>query len=325
MTENQEKEIIEFYLAPNSMNDTVKNFNLANRYQLHKILNKYNIKQHDEATKRQLQKQNAESTCLEKFGVKCNFASKDPKLNGKAGMLKNYGVEHPYQSKELLEKMQQTKIGKYGNYKYNNVELAAETNKEKYGGTGFAVKELNEKSKQTCEQLYGDPNYNNRESYHKTCLAKYGVSHYAQTTEYLQKAYDSKKLHKTFTTSGQEESFYNFACSVFGKEDVIRQYKSIEYPYTCDFYIKSLDAYIELNINWTHGSHKFNSFDRLDQKKLALWEEKAKESKYYQNAIEVWTRRDLEKFRTAEQNSLNYLAFYTEEEANNWLESLRKE
>ena len=48
-----ELEIINYYLTPKSMNDTVKFFGLKNRYQLKKILDKYEIKQHSsEITKK---------------------------------------------------------------------------------------------------------------------------------------------------------------------------------------------------------------------------------------------------------------------------------
>ena len=39
-----------------------------------------------------------------------------------------------------------------------------------------------------------------------------------------------------------------------GNEDIIRQYKSDLYPFACDFYIPSLDLYIECNYHWTHGN-----------------------------------------------------------------------
>jgi hypothetical protein len=35
-----------------------------------------------------------------------------------------------------------------------------------------------------------------------------------------------------------------------------------------------------------------------------------KNSEYCDNAIDVWTRRDIEKIQTAKENNLNYIAYY---------------
>ena len=73
--------------------------------------------------------------------------------------------------------------------------------------------------------------------------------------------------------------------------------------------------FIELNFSWTHGGHPFNKTNSEDLKTLTLWEERSKNSDYYKNAIDVWTRRDLIKFEVAKNNNLNYKVFYNEEEA----------
>lgn len=49
-----ETDIIAYYLQPNSMNDTVREFSLANRYQLKKILMKNGIAEHSTEVKKAL-------------------------------------------------------------------------------------------------------------------------------------------------------------------------------------------------------------------------------------------------------------------------------
>ena len=44
--------------------------------------------------------------------------------------------------------------------------------------------------------------------------------------------------------------------------------------------------------------------------KLEQMKEKAKTSKFYKNAIKIWTERDVNKFECAKKNNLNYLVFY---------------
>ena len=53
--------------------------------------------------------------------------------------------------------------------------------------------------------------------------------------------------------------------------------------------------------------------------KLNVWQEKAKSSNYYKNAIETWTIRDVQKYTIAKENNLNYLVFYSKKEIDNWL------
>lgn len=54
-------------------------------------------------------------------------------------------------------------------------------------------------------------------------------------------------------TSKSEEMSYVLLVERFGANDILRQYKSEEYPFACDFYIKSRNIYIECNYCWTHG------------------------------------------------------------------------
>lgn len=95
----------------------------------------------------------------------------------------------------------------------------------------------------------------------------------------------------------------------YGKEDVVRQYRDPRYPFNCDFYIKSEDLFIELNFTWCHGPNPFENTEE-DQRLLNMWKEKAKTSKYYQQAIHTWTVSDVNKLSTFKQNKLNFIILY---------------
>ena len=124
------------------------------------------------------------------------------------------------------------------------------------------------------------------------------------------------RKNKTFKTSKQEEHAYEVLCNMFGKDNVIRQFKSDAYPFNCDFYIKSIDTYIECNFSWTHGGHWFNENDEDDLKKLEKW--KSKKTKYYDNAIETWTVRDVKKRKCAEDSHLKYIALWKLDDIDNF-------
>lgn len=79
--------------------------------------------------------------------------------------------------------------------------------------------------------------------------------------------------------------------------------------------MKSLDAFVELNLSWTHGGHRFDQNSAEDSAKLDLWKKKAEQSKYYEIAIETWTGRDVRKFEAAEASGIRYHACYSLKEA----------
>ena len=73
--------------------------------------------------------------------------------------------------------------------------------------------------------------------------------------------------------------------------------------------MSSLLTYIECNFTWTHGGHWFNKNSKEDLDKVAYM--KSKHSKYYDNAIDTWTVRDVKKREYLEKNRLNFIVFWS--------------
>lgn len=87
--------------------------------------------------------------------------------------LAKYGVKHNWASKELREKGQyKTCLEKYGNRNYNNQEKLHETNIKKYGENYREV--FHKKSIQTCLEKYNKPWSNNLEKMYNTNIERYG-------------------------------------------------------------------------------------------------------------------------------------------------------
>lgn len=119
------------------------------------------------------------------------------------------------------------------------------------------------------------------------------------------------KINNSFNSSKVEQQFYEELLEQNKNKTILKQYKDPErYPFYCDFYIVEDDLFIELNCHWTHGDKPFNPDDEECQLKLSEWQEKAKTSKFYQNAIQTWTIRDVEKARCAKEHNLNYKVIY---------------
>ena len=203
-----------------------------------------------------------------------------------------------------------------------------QTKIERYGSPGYCNPI---KGKQTKIERYGSTSYNNREKAKENSLIKYGVE-YPQLTKFIRdkikrsqnteevklKIYNTKKKNNSFGPQSNSESICYLYLSLY-YPDTIRQYRDNKrYPYNCDFYIPSLDLFIEFQGYYTHGKHPYNS-DSVSDKLLI---EKYKE-KYGKNcqAITIWTIKDPEKRKCAKEHSLNWKEFFTIDELKDWLEN----
>lgn len=217
-----------------------------------------------------------------------------------------------------IEKIKNTKLLRYGNSNYNNIDKQRKT----YQNKSFIEKQcIINKRKNSRDEL------SITKKRIDTMISKYGVRGFASTDQYkklfknkefleskLLKEYETKKKNNTFNKSFQEDKIFELLSAKF---NVIRQYKDSRYPYSCDFYIPDFDLFIEYNGNWTHGSKPY--VDNLECNMiLDKWKEKSKNSKFYKNAIYNWTVLDVKKRNIAKQNKLNYLEFFTMEQFNEW-------
>ena len=286
-------------------------------------------------------------SCLEHFGVdnpaRCDEVIEKSKS---ARRIKNNGN---YESLETKMKRKQTFIEHYGvdnnmksnvgkaawlesvRLKHNDQTLTSTTQleevKQKSRDT-FKTHMQNEsfrnerarKLKMSSDEKFGKDNYMNRELAKKTMIERHGVPFPMMSSESRskinfeevhRKANETKRLHGTFNTSRLEEDAFQLLVLRFGNDDIIRQHKTEEYPFYCDFYVKSIDTYIECNFHWTHGKHPFDSSRKEDIEVAASLKEKAKTSKFYGNALNAWTKLDCKKRDVAKMNNLKFFEFFT--------------
>lgn len=135
-----------------------------------------------------------------------------------------------------------------------------------------------------------------------------------QKLNFINKQNITKSQNNSFNTSTPEDFCKKYLCNKYGEYDIVYQYSDTRYPFACDFYIKSQDLFVELNLTWTHGNHAFNPTNEEDILLLERWKKKAETSKYYQNAIYTWTDLDVRKLNTFIKNNLNYKIIYNLEE-----------
>lgn len=255
-------------------------------------------------------KEHTIQTSLLKYGTKNPSQSQIVQDKIKQTNLERYGVESVFASDEIKEKIKQTNIERYGiQYTLQNAEVKAkaqETNIKKYGTKTFAESDTAksnwylyvEKAKQPAKERYGEEYYTRTPDF-KTYMSDHKA-------EFEAKRYETKKRNNSFSISKKEELLHELLVKDY--PDIIREYKSELYPYSCDFYIPSLNLYIEYQGVWTHGSHPYN--EKWDSKQFESMKEKSLSSEFYRNAIHIWTEVDPQKRNTAKQNKLNYLEIY---------------
>lgn len=128
------------------------------------------------------------------------------------------------------------------------------------------------------------------------------------------KGQETKKLNGTINSSTPEKLFLEQLISKYGQEDVEYQHKDDQYPFMCDFYIKSEKLYIEYNGTIEHMGHPYDINDPNDAIILNNLIEKANQSKRvnsrYWNIIKWWTEIDPYKLSILRQNNLNFRIIY---------------
>ena len=150
----------------------------------------------------------------------------------------------------------------------------------------------------------------------QTNLQKYGFQNYASTEAWRNKHAATRKRNGTWNTSSLEEDIYELLLTKFHKEDIDRQHKDTKYPFSCDFYIKSLKLYIEVQGSAFHDKKPFDPSDDYCQNRLNQLLKR--NNTYSDQIINVWTNKDVIKRNIAKKNNLNFKEFYTLKEFEDW-------
>lgn len=212
------------------------------------------------------------------------------------------------------------------------VKKLCETQELRYGGIGMASKELLEKSVQTNIMKYGAENAMQNDDIKKklavTNNAKYGGDSPFCSKQVRDKASESKLSHvrdsmnefqrtgvvskAVFKQSPSEMIVFYELIGRFGKKDVYYQYGihpyDARYPFSCDFYIKSLDLFIEINAHYSHGDHWFDENSHDDAlRRTHLMQSDSRRSRI---SVDTWCVNDLKKREKAKLSNINYLVFW---------------
>jgi len=218
--------------------------------------------------------------------------------------INKFGVDHPWKNKEVLEKCFDTSYIRYNErYYFNKPEIKEEALKLAW------TEDAKNKRYDTNLNKYGNiiPS--------KTKVISNKLKEILNNPEIEIKKNITKKKNGTYAKSKTEDESYILLKEKY--PDVLRQYRSKEYPFNCDFYIPSIDTYIECNYFWTHGKFPYIESEQRCIDKLNIW--KSKNTKFYINAINGWTIRDVKKRNLAKENNLNWFEFFNINDLKIWL------
>ena len=238
-----------------------------------------------------------------------------------------FGREYAKMFKTLLGGTQYRKISEE-----TRVQKMCETSVTVNGGVGLANKQVLAKAKSTNIERYGVENVmQNDEIKERLAVANiaiYGGKSPFSSNEIQAKAINSKLAkmrselevflkdeiigESVFSQSPAEKIVFCELVSRFGKADVYHQYGihpyDARYPFSCDFYIKSLDLFIEINLHYSHGGHWFDcgSQDDLNRKNQLL----NSDSRNSRISVDTWCNKDVIKRNTAKASGIKYLVFW---------------
>ena len=244
-----------------------------------------NYSNHDKAIK----------TNIEKYGCPCPLQAESIKSKY-TNKLSNIGRKRLSEHRKKLWQNNEYRENTIISLKKAQQNLSDEKKQSKINGYYAWWNNLSESDKQLHNR-----NVSNAISLWHTTLS------IEQKQNKLEKEYETKQINGTFNTSKMENMIGDYIMSKF--PDMKRQYKSAAYPFLCDYYIPSLDIYIEYQGSWTHGGHPFDTQEN-DNTILKMWQNK--HTKYYDNAIHTWTIRDVEKRETAKKNNIKYYELWSD-------------
>ena len=267
-SEAHNAEIANYYID-HSMTCTCEEFSVK-EYYVKFLLEKYNIQQHTtqeeiDLTRHQKYgfafsktKEEKDSLELEKYG-KLGLSGKEKRhITNK----KNYGVENVFANKDIIEKLEKTKLNRYGDRHFTNREKAKQTCLSKYGAETYLGSMTNANlysNTHECSELYKRcfDDKTALESLissleHKTSSAlgvALGVP-YGQALHLLEK-HDLMSMIdlKDYSSQGEHE-----LVEFIGKDLCLTRDRTAISPYEIDIYVPSKKIGIEFNGSYWHSS-----------------------------------------------------------------------
>lgn len=318
------------YIVCDYTQQEVANILNCNCGKVQRACKKYNFNKPDEHIRKQilekLRKTIENRTDEQKLLIKekhkqyWNNLSKEEMDNWKKQVSKNSKNMWKTRSKEDIQKTKQKMSQSMRNYRKNLTTEQTNNRIEKFKKTWYSVtckqkQERNQKNSQAKKLWWNTVSEEEKKNWIQKAQETRDSWTEEKKKQIQEKIYNTKKLNCSLNSSSWEDDVKN---KLVQKFNIKCQYKTDKYPFACDFYIIEKDLFIECNFHWTHGPAPFDEKNQEHINLLQKWQQK--NTKYYQNAIHVWTDLDIRKLKIAKENNINRLVFYKKQDFENWLE-----
>ena len=223
-------------------------------------------------------------------GCRCQF------LSVKVGYANHCSKECANKSKDRILKIKQTKLERYGDSNYTNIEKCKQTCVERYGVEHPAQSnDIQQKMKQTCLEKYGHENAFQseeiKEKIKETCLEKYGCEYASQSKQHRESASKTLKNKSEEEKQNIQDKRHATNLEKYGSEEVFI-FRSKEW---CD------------NMISKYGDENYNNRDKAKETCLekygvesyaqtSEWLDKFKNYEWVQSIIEKRRETNLENF-----------------------------
>lgn len=330
----QEGAIVEFYLQPNTLRETARQF-ATTPIIVRRVLRFHHITEHDRSVTYKCRTTRTQQNVYEKYGAFHTSCLESVKEKARQTNADRYGCEHPAQNAEIHQKMQQTCLSRWG---VSNAFQAGEikdriksTCQEKYGTASYMQSEeaasLNSqreaKKQATCQQRYGVKYFTQSQEYYntlerrnektiETCLLKYGASRYPQTAEYRRKA-----CRRYYYQGEHFDSSWELAVWIYAqdhKEDIVHEPYALEYELEGQTHFYHPDFLYQGVLIEVKGDHM------IQEGKISLpWKEASAEKKSMakqhcmdQNGVILWKKQEVQPYLTyvKQQYGKDYLSTF---------------
>lgn len=208
------------------------------------------------------------ATNLKRFGVEHSIHTLKGKRNrakvakesfrkARRTMLERYGPDF---DEKMAKRRQATMKERYGVEYYSQTEAwktkVRETSLERWGTESPSQSaEVKQVMKETCLKRYGVESVFQvtavKQKIRETIKHRWGVEHISQVDWVKRKKQETRKRNGSYGRSNIEDDFYQLLCEVFDVDDIERQ--AYVNGWAIDFYVKSLDTYIQFDGNYWHG------------------------------------------------------------------------
>ena len=252
------------------------------------------------------------------FGVKCTCIIKWMKKYELRTKIRPISGRKDNNAKELLSKYK-IDISRLSR-DYIKIPLKVTPNRSAIGYT------IEMPSKEDLEYLFIELNMGRREISQyfnvsepqiKIWNKKYNIR---KTQDLIQKNVIKTRIElgKPFD-SIDEKKIYEKLLNIYDKDDILFHYWSEEYPFNCDFYIKSKKLYIEYQ--GYGGGHNNRPYLNTDEDKMELnYHKELAENGHTmsQRIVRTWYMKDPIKRNWANEHNLNWIEFFNMNQFLDW-------